>query len=330
MDSMYLQRLRFQLQRRVRRLNSCQVSIFHSLLKQFWGYLQSDPLFAGILAKLEAESPRLDEQIQEIGDGFPVFDTEAEHDAFVFRILSHCASQPLKASPEDDIGQSITGSYKEQDNIDGFREAVLEPFYEYLDDALDQQVAVLSLLLKYKKRTEWFTREPLRARMEEVSRRAEHVLAMDLYGYLHDQGLEFSIEPASASGEIDLLSPELLLDAKVFDGESRAVPYIVKGVQQIHTYTRDFNQAVGYLIIYKTCERDLHFTFANPTSPVPFLVAGGKVIYLMVIDIHGYAASASKRGSLKPYTVSLEDIVKNVDVSVPVGRGTLQKPTAIE
>lgn len=318
MDSMYLQRLRFQLQRRVRRLNSCQVSIFHSLLKQFWAYLQDDLLFSGILAKLEAEAPRFDEKLQEIENGFPVFDTEAEHDAFIFRVMSYCAGQPLNASPEFDIGQALTGAYKNQENIDGFREAVLEPFYEYLDDALDQQVAVLSLLLKYKKRTEWFTREDLRARMEAVSGRAEHILAMDLYGYLHDQGLDFSIEPASASGEIDLFSPELLLDAKVFDGEKRAVPYIVKGVQQIHTYTRDFNQSVGYLIIYKTCQRDLQFTFANPSSPVPFIVAGGKVLYFLVIDLHEYAASASKRGSLQSFMVNQEDLIKDVGDLSPV------------
>lgn len=311
MDSMYLQRLRFQLQRRVRRLNSCQASIFHSLIKQFWTYLQDDPLFSGILAKLEVDAPRFDEQFQEIDswESFPEFSTEAEHDAFVFRAMSFCASQPLTASPEFDIGQSLTGAYKNPENTDGFREAVLEPFYEYLDDALDQQVAVLSLLMKYKKRTEWFAREALRAEMEAASRRAEHILAMDLYGYLHDQGLDFSIEPTSASGEIDLFSPELLLDAKVFDGDSRAVPYLVKGVQQIHTYTRDFNQSVGYLVIYKICKCDIHFSFANTSSPVPFLIAGGKIIYLLVIDIHDYSESASKRGALEPFQVDEEHLV---------------------
>jgi len=45
--------------------------------------------------------------------------------------------------------------------------------------------------------------------------------AYDLYEYLHDQGIQFHIEPESASGRVDLISAQsgkdrLMADAKNF------------------------------------------------------------------------------------------------------------------
>jgi len=319
MDSAYLQRIRFQLQKRVRRLNSCSHVLFHSALVQFWNYLQSQSLTAGILGKLEAQAKSYSDEIAAITTKREIeeFATEEEQFAFVYRVVQHCAQQPLGSSlgPETKIGHAISGERKYEEALNQFREVFLEPLYEYLDDALDQQGAVLSLLLKYKRKVEWFEREAL----AQLASGDERKLAKHLYAYLFDQGLDFHIEPQSASGEADLVAPELVLDAKVFDGSRRGVQYLANGVHQVHTYARDFNQEVGYLVVYKTCPETIDFTFSSAGQHAPYVTVGGKTIYIFVVDICEHETSASKRGAMKVHTVEQEFLVRAAEPKASSG-----------
>ena len=61
------------------------------------------------------------------------------------------------------------------------REVFLEPFYEYVDEHLDGQRAMLALLLRYKQRSEWFHRDRLWRLTQDDKRNAERLLALDLY-----------------------------------------------------------------------------------------------------------------------------------------------------
>jgi len=308
MDSQYLQQQRFLLQKRVRRLNSCNHQLFHSALVQFWHFLLAHPLFAGVLAKLDAEAPDHRGDIESIlkRDEIPLFTQETDSLAFTFRVVQYCAQQPVdgRTGPELNIGHTLSRQREHAANLDGFRDAFLEPFYEHLDEALDQQAAVLSLLLKYKRKVEWFERK----QVAELAGSGERTLAEHLYAYLFDQGLNFHIEPQSASGEADLVAPELVLDAKVFDGERRSVSYVKSGVNQLLTYTRDFHQTTGYLVVYKTCPDDLQFSFERTDSLVPFITLSGKTLFLLVVDICEYEKSASKRGTNKTYRIAEGDL----------------------
>lgn len=83
-----------------------------------------------------------------------------------------------------------------------------------------------------------------------------------MYEYLHGCGMEFYIEPTSASGEADMISLQsdsqdpLIADAKVFNPErSHGKAYVIKGVHQLYRYACDYNEAVGYLIIFNTSAR---------------------------------------------------------------------------
>lgn len=310
MDSRYLQQQRFQLQKRIRRLNSCDAKVFHSSLVQFWNYLHAQPLLAGVLARQKAEAPAHVEDLESLTRGsIPIFAHEGEASAFVYRVIEHCTQQPLGGGigPEVMIGRALARSGKADELLDSFREYFLEPFYEHLDESLDQQAAVLSLLIKYKRKVEWFERETACALAAE----GERALAKHLYAYLFDQGLDFHIEPQSASGEADLVSPDLVLDAKIFDGDasSRGTRYIKHGVNQLMTYARDFNQLVGYLVIYRTCPEDLQFPFASSDVMVPFVNFGGKTLYLLVVDICSYDRPASKRGALRAHVLDQTDLI---------------------
>lgn len=316
MDTQYLQTQRYQLQKRVRRLNSCHTTLFHSALVQFWNYLHEHVIFKAVLERLATEAPDHATEIQALKSrNIELFTSEMEALHFAFRVIEHCAAQPVETNgqvnmPEVMLVRGLSHGAKHSEALDAFRDAFLDTFYEHLDESLDQTGAILSLLVKYRQRVEWFFRSEAAA----ISATGERKLAPHLYAYLHDQGLEFSIEPRGPSGIPDLVSPDLVMDVKLFDGSARGVKYIASGVNQVHAYLREFNQVTGYLVIYRICPEALHFSFATPDRYFSSLHIGGKIIYLVVIDICEYETSASKRGVLREFNVDEAALISQLKV----------------
>ena len=82
---------------------------------------------------------------------------------------------------------------------------MISPLCEYLEERLDEQQAILGLLVRYKKRCEWFNKPALlriaedeEAKKGDTKKRAEveKVLKEDLYRNLYDQGIEFTLNPS--------------------------------------------------------------------------------------------------------------------------------------
>lgn len=319
MDKDYIQNLRYKLQKRVRRLNSGDFQVFHFMIKQFWGFLCDQPTFASILQELDVRSSKVAGDVERIfSDKDPVvFETEEENALACYLVLKRCAK-----SDNQNIELQIARTYSNERNsnevMEAFRDIFVEPLYEYIDENLDDTGFVLALLRKYKHRSEWFRRNSLHSAWEAETKHGEKLLALDLYEYLHDQGIEFSIEPTSVSGEVDLVAAQtsdepLIADAKIFNpGKSKGVSYIAKGFRQVYSYTTDFNQPVGYLVIFKTCEEDLRLPFANQSQSTPFVQHNNKTIFFLVIDLYPYETSASKRGKLQFKELSEDQLWENL------------------
>ncbi|HWN07999.1 MAG TPA: hypothetical protein VNO50_01725, partial [Pyrinomonadaceae bacterium] len=127
------------------------------------------------------------------------------------------------------------------DSHDFARAAFLEPFYEYLDEHVDDQQAILYVLRRYKQRCEWFRSEALRSVVTTETQQGENRIAFDLYEYLHEQGIAFYIEPQSASGIADLVAEQVgtdrvVADAKLFWPErGKGKSYILSAFHQAYT-----------------------------------------------------------------------------------------------
>ena len=320
-----LQGLRLRLQKRVRSLNSSSYQRFHSQLRQFWHFLRSEPLLANSMDALDvtmahmekAVSPILNESDEFSGDSYDVLNVDTEHEyiAVCYFILKACCSDAKNKMKEVEIGLTLGGGSKLNESLDNFRDLFLEPFYEYLDENLDTTHAVLALLRKYKHRCEWFHRERLLNQYLADTQHGEDCLARDMYEYLFDQGLNLYIEPRSESGRIDLITDQvgedrLVADAKIFDVDrNKSKSNIVSGYRQTYDYMKDFNEPVGYLVIFKTSEHDLQFSLPGLDQKTPFLIYNGKTIFFITIDLHGYSQSASKRGQLKAFEITEKDLI---------------------
>lgn len=316
MEQDYVQNLRYKLQKRVRRLNSSEWQVFHYVLKQFWGFLLDQPIFSGMIQELDSKKALVSEDVDKIINDKQVlvFNTEKENTLASYLVLKKCAE-----SDDDRIESNIAFRYSNETKtnaaLDSFKDLFIEPFYEYLDENLDDSGYILSLLLRYKHKSEWFNRNELFNLWTVDTKRGEKLLALNFYEYLFDNGIQFYIEPSSASGEADLVSAQsannpLIADAKIFNPDkNKGKSYIIKGFRQIYDYTLDFNQPSGYLVIFKTCELDLKFTFANYSQQqTPFVQHNSKTIFFIVIDIYQYSISASKRGKLKSIEITEQEL----------------------
>ncbi len=323
MDKDYLQALRYKLQKRVRKLNSTQnIDIYQLLLKQFFDFIKNQKILSGIIDELAQLSitDKITHELTQMSEqdnyNYKIsLEKEIDYAAMCYKLIKQCIESDNSYIPVK-IGLDHFQGRNDIDDLAPFNEYVIEPFYEYIDESIDETGAILSLLRKYKERCEWFRKESLYSTWKDATQKGERLLAYDLYEYLHDQGIEFFIEPQSASGEVDMISSQpgqnkLLVDAKIFNPEKdKGKRYILSGFNQVNTYTKDFNQPIGYLVIFKTCENDLKFSLTSGISSVPFITHNNKTIFFITIDIFSYDHSASKRGILKAVEISAGDLIE--------------------
>jgi hypothetical protein len=319
MNNEYIQNLRYKLQKRVRRLNSTEFTIFHNAICIFWKFLQSQSIFKGICDDLLLRVPDAGETAKKIcekEEGL-LADSELEQAAISYCVIKSCVESG-KPDSEIQVGRLYERDSKYNEILRAFRDQFLEPLYEYIDEQLDDQRAVLALLRRYKHKCEWFAREAIYNRWIADTQWGERGLAQHLYEYLHDQGIDFHIEPQSASGEADLIAMQktedpLIADVKIFDPDrSKGKAYIAKGFAQVYRYTVDFNEPFGYLIVYLTGKNDLRFTMKEKTQATSFVVYNNKTIFLLTIDIFPHKESASKRGVLAPTEVTEDDLILTI------------------
>jgi len=266
---------------------------------------------------LERRFPQCEQEAVKTLAGQPqVGTTESENDAICYWVTKKCI-ESNNPQITIQVGHYLdrTAS-KHNEAIEAFRLTYLEPLFDYIDEQIDDKRMILVLLKKFKQRCEWFHGAAMFAQFKDDTGRGEHILANRLYQYLHDQGLQFHIEPQSASGRVDLISSQsgkdrLVADAKLFNperGQDRG--YITKGFRQVYDYTKDYNESFGYLVIFKTCEQDLAIPTERQESGIPFITHNNKTIFFVVIDIFVYLDSASKRGKLQAYEITAAQFVE--------------------
>jgi hypothetical protein len=313
MNAQFVQNIRYKLQKRVRRLNSASPDHFLYELQRFWVFFDEQAILRGLGSELIARTPSLEPSVETIFNG-QVFEgsTEQESAAIGMGVLRRFSKED-KPDAFYRLVLSRGGNYGE--SLDSFRSLYLEPFYEYIDENLDDRNYVLFLLTRYKRRSEWFERDRLYRAWEGDTKRGEKFLALDLYEYLYAEGVDFQIEPWSVSGEADMVASQssgtpFIADAKIFNPEKgKGAPYLRQAFQQIYQYTCDHNQPTGYLVIFSTCDKRLSFDLRPAAEPIPRLVLNNKTVFFMDIDLFPHTEPASRRQSPEHVRITEQEII---------------------
>ena len=312
-----IQNLRYRLEKRVRRLNSVEWRRFIPELRRFWRFFDGNPTYCGITDLLANSVPEYSKDVQRIVSGERLeAETEEATAALGYGTLRRIAEFD-GVRPISKLAGNIGSASSTFEAVETVRKVFLEPFYEYVDEHLDDQGAMLALLLRYKHRCEWFHRSRLGEMVQKESEKGEKLLARDLYSYLYDQGIDFIIEPSSITGAIDLIAAQgsdepLLADTKIFDGNRRGRAYILKAFNQIYTYTQQHNEPFGYLVIFRATDRDLRFSLSTVSRSVPFVLYNHKTIFLLTIDIYAHPKPVSQRGPLKAVEITEEKLIEMI------------------
>src|SRR2546425_793424 len=160
MNADYLRNIRFKLQKRVRRLNGTQdVEQFWYRLKRFWAFFDADPILIGAAEELSAKVPESTKWAEQIFQGQGVVgSSEEESAAMGHQVLRRFADSTNPLNALYDLGLDPA---EHSQKLDDLRSLYLEPFYDYVDERIDDRSFILFALVRYKHLCEWFRRENL-------------------------------------------------------------------------------------------------------------------------------------------------------------------------
>ena len=243
-------------------------------------------------------------------------------------------SRKIKDEISDNLGKAI-GSHK---NVSGTQEEqkirielirkkhhsvsiALKRFYYYLLDQIDSQLLNYQILMRYKIRCEWYSRNRLRDVIETEENnvkngkgkymRIENLLWLDMAEFLFAEGLyptkmsmgnqipDFvTLSSPDCLTKIEPLIAECKVLQKKISKKSQVTRKCDDGMKQTIEATSRLNQDVGYLVMYNLTEKIIKF----PRN----LVYNGKKIFIIDIDISETSPS-EKKG--KPIIVEPSDLL---------------------
>ena len=237
-----------------------------------------------------------------------------------YGILKRCAS--------DNNGEEWvrwTRAFSSETNFDAkfrdFTEAVVDPFVNFLHDQIDDGGNILYLLERFKLKAEWFRREELYGLYQGDTSVGESSLDQELRASLFEGGVDYPFsQPSSPSWKADIVAllgsdDPLVLEVKVFDPDrSRGKSNLRQGLHQVLRYARyanDYNQSLGYLVIFNCSDRQLVISSeeASGAEFPPRITYGGKTFFAIPIDIHPDIASASKEKPASRLTIGYKELI---------------------
>lgn len=303
------------------RLQRANYDQFGNQLRYLFNNFNSTPQIAGILQELKHKFPYEEAQLDgDIKRSLIIPFTSYEHEAsYKYQFLVHF----IEKTGSWDIQENNFFRYgrgTENEILSGILENHLRPIFYAIEDELNMSSSILYLLEKYKKRTEWFTRERLANQYEKATKIYEQIFEDDLRLFLFDQGVEYPFStPSSTSGRADLVgqletNDPLVVEIKFFDRTRKyGKNKIQGGFKQIIKYANDYNKSIGYLVIYNLDKAELNLKFSEETKTFPpRIIFNGKTFYFVVINIL-VTETASKGGKIEVIEITEGELTKNLD-----------------
>ena len=146
--------LRVKLRTRRSRIVSCGFEDFLPLTKQFYTFLDSNPILRAVIAELLARNPQSAAEVQNAPRDVRVYGTTAqEAGAIAYIKWKEFANQNVL---HGFYSHALHGDFNEASGT--YKDWYVEPLFDYLDETLDDANVVLAMLIRYKQKVEWYRR----------------------------------------------------------------------------------------------------------------------------------------------------------------------------
>jgi hypothetical protein len=303
MNIEFIQSLRYKLQKRYRKVNASDFNNFHIKLIHFWKFINEELIFKSLLEQLEAEIPKTLKDMITNANQKTIGENEKEDIQIAFLVLLEVAKVSIAHRGDVHLNKYTQRSFAEK--VNEFKEDYVQIIYEYLDEQLDSNVAVLGIIKRYKYKCEWFLREKLQNKIKnnQNSKIEEQVLAPHLYEYLHDQGLDNLYEVKSGdNGRLDFRSNleqpyQFIGEIKIYKDKKED---IYTGYKEILRHLGSNGLQTGYLIVFNNSNKLLEIS--------PKIINQGKSIFIVLIDIRNEKQTPSNKKE-KVVSITENDIL---------------------
>jgi hypothetical protein len=308
--------LRVKLHERRNRLYKSDYNKYDNELGFFLDWLDKYEYIRGIIGEIEAASLDFERWRDSGGVGhhgvsYP--DTEIDR--------AKACLMVLREGDTRRYASTISDSTHFDEMLRDYTEAFVDPLVSYIEDLIEEGSEILSTLLRYKRRVEWFEAAELHALYEEDTRHGEDSLDRHLRRYLLDQGIDFPFsQPRSPSGEVDVAAAlgsddPLSLEVKLFLPDAgKDKGYVRQGFGQAYRYASDYGVPVGYLLIFNLTPKALIFeTETKRAGSPPAIQYGDKTIFLIAVDSHPDRPSASKDRELDREVITEQYLLEGID-----------------
>ena len=147
MNTNVLQTLRYKLQKRLKRINTADFQIYHSIVVQTFKFLRENPVVRGILDDLERRVPTAGPDSERLFNGELITgENETEHIALAYALIKRTVADA--GDREVHLGCQFSSNSKYKEGADAFTEMFIEPLFEYIDEQIDDRRTLLGVLLK--------------------------------------------------------------------------------------------------------------------------------------------------------------------------------------
>ena len=317
---LYLHNLRVRLQERRKRLYRTNYQAYEAELRYLLQFLNSNQDTRSLITEIDA-SPSVDFE-QWTADHsvygemkFP--ESELGRAKVCYGILKQCMGDQSEEKWTHWL-YWFTSARDYNTKYRQFTEAVVDPLVDFLQDRIDDRGNVLLLVERFKLQVEWFRREELYSLYKKNTSVGERNLDRELRVSLFEGGVDYPFsQPSSPSGEADIVAllgsdDPLVLEVKVFDPErSKGKGNLRQGFHQVIRYADDYNESLGYLVIFNCSDKTLVVSSNESSEPEvpPRITYGGKTFFIVSIDIHPDTISASRENPASRITVSQGELI---------------------
>jgi hypothetical protein len=304
--------LRVRLKERRNRLYKTSYTSWVNEATLMLDWMWREPYLAALLSEIDAAAVDVDEWKRTSFRGFEFPDEELKRAKVCLALF---AERDYRG-----VGRVIGGGSRFDDQVVAFVEQIVDPLVYFLEDRIEDGSAVLGILERYKRRSEWFHQRFLLELYEGDHAHGERHLDSHLREYLVDQGIAFPFsQPASPSGEADVVSlgdEPLALEIKLFAPDaSKDRAYLRQGFAQAYRYAADYGLPAGYLVVFNLTPQTLVFGTDHPGRWPSTIAIGDRTVFTVVVNANPRRPTASRDRKLSRVELDRDFLLADVAAS---------------